>query len=368
MKFGVFYEIQIPRPHTETSEADAFRQVLEQVEYAEQMGFEYFFSVEHHFLDEYSYCSAPEVLYGALSQRTKKMRIGHGVRLLPFPYNHPVRAAEQAATLDILSGGRVEFGTGRSTSRLELEGFGIPPNEARARWEEGLRIVSGIWQTPRDQKFSWEGRYFKIPPRLVIPRPVQKPHPPLWLSCTGPETHELAGHFGLGLLAFTLLVGPDDLEKRINIYRAALKDAKPVGAFVNGHAATFTLGHCAETYAEAKREAEESILWYVQKAFEYVGSVLQWTEELGGGPALATYEYMRKMMGVDYKQMTYDYLASGDMILSGDPEQCLRQARVYEQAGTEVLLCHLQTYKIPHEKVMQSIGLLGKHVLPHFRN
>ena len=107
MKFGLFYEIQVPRPLTDRSDYDAYRQVLVQVEYAEQMGFEAFFTVEHHFLDEYSHCPAPEVLYGAIAQRTRKMRIGHGVRLLPFPYNHPVRAAEQAAVLDLLCDGRL---------------------------------------------------------------------------------------------------------------------------------------------------------------------------------------------------------------------------------------------------------------------
>jgi alkanesulfonate monooxygenase SsuD/methylene tetrahydromethanopterin reductase-like flavin-dependent oxidoreductase (luciferase family) len=164
-----------------------------------------------------------------------------------------------------------------------------------------------------------------------------------------------------------LFVGPEDLRKRIGLYRTGLKEAKPVGAFINNRAATFTLGHCAETNRQAKADAEESIKWYVHKAFEYVGSVLHWTDELGGGNALATYEYMRRMMGIDLSQVSYDRMADGDMILSGDPERCLKQARVYEQAGTEVLLCHLQTYSIPHQKVMDSIRLLGKHVLPYFK-
>ena len=367
MRFGLFYEIQVPRPWTDRSDYDAYQQVLAQVEYAEQMGFEAFFTVEHHFLDEYSHCPAPEVLYGAIAQRTKKMRIGHGVRLLPFPYNHPVRAAEQAAVLDLLCDGRLDFGTGRSTSRLELEGFGIMPNETRERWEEGLNIVSRIWQTPRDEKFSWEGKYFKIPPRYVVPRPLQKPHPPLWLASSGPETHELAGKMGLGLLAFTLLIGPEDLAKRIALYHSGIKEAKPVGAFVNDQAATFALGLCAETNKAAKEAAAESIMWYTRKAFEYVGSVLAWTEELGGGKALATYEYMKKMMGVDLNAMSYDYMADGNMVLSGDPETCLRQAWTYQQAGTEMLLCHMQTYKVTHQQVMNSIRLIGQHVIPYFK-
>jgi len=367
MKFGMFYEIEVPRPWSQHSEQEIFRQVLAQVQYAEEMGFEHFFTVEHHFLDEFSHCSAPEVLYGALSQRTKRIRIGHGVRLLPFPYNHPVRAAEQAATLDILSEGRLDFGTGRSTSRLELEGFGIPPNEARARWEEALNIVSRIWQTPRDQKFSWEGRYFKIPPRYVVPRPLQKPHPPIWLASSGPETHELAGRLGLGLLSFTLFVDPEDLARRIQLYRNGLKEAKPVGAFTNNVAAAFTLVHCAETNKQAKEDAAESMEWYVGKAFEYVASVLQWSEELGGGKALATYEYLKNLMGVDLSQVRYERMADAQMIVSGDPERCLNQARTYQQVGTELLLCHMQTYKIPHQKVMDSIRLMGKHVIPYFK-
>ncbi|MEW6300392.1 MAG: LLM class flavin-dependent oxidoreductase, partial [Thermodesulfobacteriota bacterium] len=238
MDFGIFYEIEIPKPWHERSEYNAFKQVLAQVVRAEEAGFSHFWTVEHHFLSEFSHCSAPEVLYGAVSQRTKKIRIGHGVRLLPFPYNHPIRVAEMAATLDLLCDGRLEFGTGRSVSRDELEGFGIDPRETRDLWEEALDIVVGAWT---NEIFSWEGKYFKIPPRNVIPKPLQKPHPPLWCASTGPETHEVAGRKGLGLLSFTLLVDPEELKRRIGIYRAGLAEAKPAGKFVNDRAATFTL-------------------------------------------------------------------------------------------------------------------------------
>src|SRR6266567_6267153 len=144
MKFGLMYEIQIPEPHYDGIEQDRYKQVMAQVALADEVGFEYFWTVEHHFLDEYSHCTAPEVLYGAISQRTKRIRIGHGVRLLPYPYNHPIRVAEQAAFVDILSNGRLEFGTGRSISRNELEGFGIPPHTARGRWEESLRLITAL--------------------------------------------------------------------------------------------------------------------------------------------------------------------------------------------------------------------------------
>lgn len=177
MKFGLMYEIPVPRPWHERSAYEAFQNTIEQIVLADQLGFHSVWTVEHHFLDEYSFSSAPGVFYGALAAKTKNIRIGHGVRLLPFPYNHPVRAAEAAATVDILSNGRLEFGTGRSGTRVELEGFGIDPNDTRPMWEEALEVVVGSWT---EETFSYEGKYFTLPPRGVVPKPLQQPHPPLW--------------------------------------------------------------------------------------------------------------------------------------------------------------------------------------------
>jgi alkanesulfonate monooxygenase SsuD/methylene tetrahydromethanopterin reductase-like flavin-dependent oxidoreductase (luciferase family) len=360
MDFGIFYEIEIPKPWHERSEYNAFKQVLAQVVRAEEAGFSHFWTVEHHFLSEFSHCSAPEVLYGAVSQRTKKIRIGHGVRLLPFPYNHPIRVAEMAATLDLLCDGRLEFGTGRSVSRDELEGFGIDPRETRDLWEEALDIVVGAWT---NEIFSWEGKYFKIPPRNVIPKPLQKPHPPLWCASTGPETHEVAGRKGLGLLSFTLLVDPEELKRRIGIYRAGLAEAKPAGKFVNDRAATFTLVHCAETNEEARQNAAESMVWYVKRAFEIVASVAVWQS----GSDLGAYDYLKQMMNIDPDTITFDYLDRNDMIICGDPDKCVQKVKRYQEAGCQQLLCHMQTYAIPHQKVMDSIDLWGRYVIPYFK-
>ena len=232
MDFGIFYEIQVDSPlkHRER-EYQAFHDVMNQVVRAEEVGFTNFWTVEHHFQVGFAHCSAPEVLYGAISQRTSKIRIGHAVVLLPFPYNHPVRIAERVATLDILSNGRVEVGTGRSITQVELGGFGIPYKETRARWEEALDIITTIWKS-KDGTFSYKGKYFDIPQRTVVPMPIQKPHPPMWVACTSEDTHELAGKLGLGLLSFTLLVSPEQLGQRVRAYRNAIKTAKPYGAFV----------------------------------------------------------------------------------------------------------------------------------------
>ena len=218
----------------------------------------------------------------------------------PFPYNHPIRVAEMGATVDLLCDGRMEFGTGRSVSRDELEGFGINPSETRALWEEALDVVVGAWT---NEVFSWEGKYFKIPPREIIPKPLQKPHPPLWCASTGPETHEIAGRKGIGLLSFTLLVDPEELKRRIGIYRAGIAQAKPVGKFVNDRAATFTMVHCAETNKEARENARAAFEWYARKAFEVVASVGIWQS---GKTDMGTYDYLKQMMNVDPATINFD--------------------------------------------------------------
>src|SRR5690349_25115420 len=141
MKFALFYEIPVARPWAPDSEHIAYKNTLEQATAGEQAGFHAFWTVEHHFLEEYSHCSNPEVLYGAIASRTSKMRLGYGVRLMPRPYNHPVRTAESVAVLDLLSDGRVDMGTGRSATRIELEGFGVDPRDTRDMWREAIEQI-----------------------------------------------------------------------------------------------------------------------------------------------------------------------------------------------------------------------------------
>ena len=143
MQFGLFFELSVPRPFTGGIERAVYERSLEQVRLADALGFDTVWAVEHHFLEEYSHCSNPEILYGAIAARTERIRIGYGVRLLPQPYNHPIRTAESVAVLDLLSNGRVEFGTGRSSTRAELEGFAVDPHATRAMWSEALRHIVG---------------------------------------------------------------------------------------------------------------------------------------------------------------------------------------------------------------------------------
>ncbi len=175
MKMALFYEIPVAKPWSRHSEHEAYKNVVEQAVLGEQAGFHSLWTVEHHFLEEFSHCSNPEILYGHIAAKTSKLRLGYGVRLLPRPYNHPVRTAESVAVLDLLSDGRVEFGTGRSATRAELEGFGIDPQHTRAMWQEALEHIVGCWT---NDEYSFHGTYWSMPRRRVLPKPLQDPHPP----------------------------------------------------------------------------------------------------------------------------------------------------------------------------------------------
>ena len=370
MDVGIFYEIQVASPlkHRER-EYQVFHQVMDQVVNAEQAGFDSFWTVEHHFQPGFAHASAPEVIYGAVSQRTSKIRIGHGVVLLPFPYNHPVRVAERVATLDILSHGRVEMGTGRSITVQELGGFGIPHNETRPRWEEALDIITTIWKS-KDGTFSHKGRYFDIPERTVVPMPIQKPHPPIWVACTSKETHVVAGEKGLGVLSFTLLVQPEEVGRRVQMYRNALKDAKPPGAFINNKAGAFSLVHCADTDKQAQEEADRAFMSYVGTTLQATTPVLE-ARKSGRTLEDITSDRTREIKeyeGVDPRKVNLQFLIDNGMCVVGSPDTCIKQIeRIQKAANLDLFLCMMQFWSIPHEKTMHAIDLFGKYVLPHFK-
>jgi alkanesulfonate monooxygenase SsuD/methylene tetrahydromethanopterin reductase-like flavin-dependent oxidoreductase (luciferase family) len=366
LKFALFYEIPVPRPWSRESEHVAFKNVLDQAVLGDRMGFHAFWTVEHHFLEEFSHCSNPEVLYGAVAARTERMRIGYGVRLAPRPYNHPVRSAESAAVLDLLSDGRVDFGTGRSSTRLELEGFGIHPSETRDMWQEALEHIVGCWT---NEYHEFEGKYWSMPRRRVQPKPLQAPHPPIFGATGSDDGHQLMGELGLGVCSFSVASPPEDVKRRLDIYRKALRSCtEPLGRFVNDQAAAFTMVNCAPTCEESYEVSRESFVWYVKRSVELISSVASWLEEMKR--ELGTYAYLevakQAVSAGAHQALNFDWLRDQQCVLTGDPEQVITTAKAYEAAGVDLLLCLVNPYKIPHEKVCQTIELMGKHVIPEF--
>jgi len=367
MRFALFYEIPVARPWGPDSEREAYHNTIEQVVAGEKAGFDAVWTVEHHFLEEYSHCSNPEVLYGAIAAKTERIRIGYGVRLMPKPYNHPVRTAESVAVLDLISNGRVDFGTGRSSTRAELEGFGIDPQATRGMWREAIEHVVGCWT---NDEYEFAGEHWQMPKRRVLPKPLQKPHPPLWGATSSPDGHRQIGELGLGLCSFAVGVPPELVKANIDIYRAAVEQCTtPIGAEVHNEAATFTMVLCAPTREEAWTNARESFEWYPKYGARLIGSVADWMAERNQD--LGNYAYAADLKKVDAEGsldlLSLEYLAESGASAVGTPEDCVKACRGYEEAGVDLLLCLVNPLKIPHDVVLQTIELMGSEVIPQFR-
>jgi alkanesulfonate monooxygenase SsuD/methylene tetrahydromethanopterin reductase-like flavin-dependent oxidoreductase (luciferase family) len=362
MKFALFSEIPVARPWSRTSEHDAYKANVEQAVLAEQAGFHSFWTVEHHFLEEFSHCSNPEVLYGHIAAKTSTLRLGYGVRLMPKPYNHPVRTAESVAVLDLLSDGRVEFGTGRSATRLELEGFGIDPHETREMWQEAIEHVVDCWT---NDEVEFQGKHWQLPKRRVLPKPLQDPHPPIWGATTSLEGHRQMGRLGVGLCSFSVGVPPEELTPKVAEYRKGLAECKqPIGKFKNERAATFTMVHCADTNDRAFAEAAESMEWYPKDGGRRIAELADWQagRDLGNYSYAADIQQTRDSGALD--QITFDYIRESGAAMVGDPARCIEIGERYKNSGCDMLFCLVNPYKIPHKAVMRSIELLGEHVIP----
>ena len=361
MKIDLLYEIQVPGPWTQNqreAEQRAYWNVVEQIEMADRMGFDTVWLVEHHFQRERAHSSAPEVFLGAISQRTKNIRIGHGVVLLPYPFNHPIRVAERAAVLDIMSNGRLEFGTGRSGA-FEQEGFGIKPEETRALWREALEIIPKMWT---QETFSYKGKYFTVPERNVLPKPMQQPHPPIWMAGNSDESYPLAGSLGIGVLGLTIMNDMETIDARVKSYREALKTAKPVGAYINNQVATYTLVHCADSQQKARENgAYDAVAWWLgllvttRRGWQGINSLQA---------AYKKYPVLQKFAEGEVGAEHFDH---EDMVIIGDPDKVTRKMERYQQVGMDHVICDVHFGHLSQQAVLRNIELLGKHVIPHFK-
>jgi len=366
MKFSLFYEIPVARPWDAKSEYRAYHNTLEQAVFADKLGWHGFWTVEHHFLEEFSHCSNPEVLYGAVAARTENLRIGYGVRLLPKPYNHPVRSAESAAVLDIISNGRVEFGTGRSASRAEIEGFGIEPTDTREMWREALRHIIGCWT---NDEYEFEGKHWSMPKRRVLPKPIQSPHPPIHAATGSPAMHREVGEMGIGLLSFAVGTPPEEIKKKIDLYREGIAVCKePYGAYLHNHATIFAMVNCMKTKEASYAASRESFEWYGKYGAEIIASLPRWLEAERKG--FGDYDWLgeiKDLVAQDlHKQLTFEYLNETHGCIVGDPDEVVEHLRHYQATGADHLLCLVNPYKVSHEAVMETIELMGKYVIPEF--
>ncbi len=355
MKFSLFYEMQISEP-TRGAEAAMFRTAVDQAVLADKLGYHAIWAVEHHGLLEYSHSSAPEIFLSFVAARTERIRVGHGVTLLPHRYNHPIRIAERIAALDVLSGGRVNWGSGKSSSKVEQLAFQNDLATLHEQWVEAVTMIPQMWK--RDV-FEWKGKFFDIPPTQIVPKPVQSPHPPMFAACTKPDSAAAVGKMGLGALNFAM--GSDDyLADKVDAYREAVSKAVPVGEMV--------VNHFACTPPTLVLEDD-------RKACEYGFRAARFFSE-----ALGKY-YMGADRPVGKLPIHRDFFVESDLkaamanrnrpgdsanVCVGDPSAARDYVQRFVDIGVDELILVMQMGTVPMELVTESIKTFAEKVMPHF--
>jgi alkanesulfonate monooxygenase SsuD/methylene tetrahydromethanopterin reductase-like flavin-dependent oxidoreductase (luciferase family) len=361
MRFGVFYELQLPQPWGEGDEHRLFNEALDQIVLADQLGIDYAWAVEHHFLDEYSHCSAPEVFLAAAAARTKNIRVGHGIRQVIPNYNHPARTAEALGSLDLVSNGRVDFGIGEGATRLELRGFGISAKEKRARsLEAAEQIANMMVMTPYP---GYESDNFSMPCRNVIPKPLQKPHPPMWMACTNRDTIKVAASLGLGALAFSF-VDPDEARTWSSLYYDIIKSDQctPLGHAVNANIAMVSAFSLHADRAEAIRRGQEGF-----EFFAYALRSLVTSDTVPGRTDLWG-EFQAKRAQRNAEAID-DGVALGDAAAPGigTPAEFLDHAMSFQDAGVDQIILLQQAGRNTHTEICEALELFAAEVQPAFK-
>ncbi len=368
MRFGLLYEHQLPRPWDEGAEEKLISDALDQVELADRVGFDFVWEVEHHFLEEYSHSSASEVFLGACSQRTEQIRLGFGICVMPPGYQHPARIAEKVAMLDLVSNGRAEFGTGETSSGVELEGFGVDRATKREQWAEAVDVTTRMFV---EEPFAGHnGKFINVPQRNVVPKPVQKPHPPLWLACSRRDTIRLAAEKGMGALSFSF-VEPEDAKEWVDEYYEIIGSEKcvPAGFAVNPNFAV--------TVPMMVHEDEKTALKRGIEGAQFFGYSLSHYYFMDGHKPGFTniWDNLERSRQMARAAFTAGEAPRANLLQEGlgsqrgaigTPEQVRDLIRRYEAAGVDQIIFVMQSGHNKHEHICEALELFSETVLPEF--
>jgi alkanesulfonate monooxygenase SsuD/methylene tetrahydromethanopterin reductase-like flavin-dependent oxidoreductase (luciferase family) len=361
----MLYEFEVPEPWPgghpygqRSAEQRAYHECMEQIAFADGFDFDTVWLVEHHFRKGMSHLPSSEAVLGALSQRTENLKLGFGVTLMPHQFIHPARVAEKVATVDVLSGGRVQWGTGRSTP-MEQTAFGVDRPRSKEQWRAAVQTVVGMWESEYYEEHS---EFLDFPRRMVTPKPFQDPHPPAWVAASPrtPGSAALAGRSGMGLLSLSIMLPVEKLAVQVQEYRQAAADPEPLTRVTTNKVASYTLVHCADS----RDDIERNRIW---------DAVAYWYRTL----ANFTIEWELPNVSDDEKQKAFPHhdqirkpdfdphvFGEADMIIIGTPDECLEKLARYEQIGIDNVLCYTHFGGIPQEATMRSIELLGTKVIP----
>lgn len=358
MEFGIFNGMYVPASmvdeHGDAAEHIRLQEELEWVRAADRSGFKYLWATEHHFLEEYSHLSANEAFLGYCAAATERIHIGSGIFNITPPVNHPFRTAEKVAMLDHLSGGRFELGMGRGSSTTEQQGFGIPePDLTKAMFDEVLPQLVEMWKPGTYP--AYDGQFFTVPERNVLPKPHTQPHPPLWVAAGSPPTFAKAAQLGLGVLCFTTGTS-DQLAPLIETYKKEIQNADPVGGYVNDNVMVTSSMICLEDGARARslmRDARghyhKSLLFRYLDTFPKPAGTPQWPE-----------------LFPPYTQAEVDIAVEMGEWAIGDPDEVARVVQKYEDVGADQMTFGMLSQETPLEIVIEATELFGREVIPRF--
>ncbi len=356
MEFGVFIQTFVPKFRREgdpDAEHHALMHDIELVIAADKAGFKYVWVTEHHFLDEYSHLSANDVVLGYLAHATERIHLGSGI-FNPLPQvNHPAKVAERVAMLDHLTQGRFEFGTGRGAGTHEILGFlhreGITDTTVtREIWEDVIYEFAKMWL--QDEYEGYEGKYWSLPPRKILPKPYHKPHPPMWYAAGNTSSYAMAAHKGLGVLGFS--IGDiEGLKVVIDAYKNEIPNAEPVGAYVNDNIMVTAAAFVAENGGVARQSAINSAMPYLQSNVFRYHDTFPRPEGVPAWPGLLP----------DNTAESIEMQIQGGLIV-GDPAEALAQCERWAAAGADQLV--FGSGMATHAEELETIRLLGQHVIP----
>jgi alkanesulfonate monooxygenase SsuD/methylene tetrahydromethanopterin reductase-like flavin-dependent oxidoreductase (luciferase family) len=350
MKFGLFYQLPCA---PEQDEVTRYHETMEQIVCADELGFDVAWLAELHFNRPFSIMPAPLIVAAVLAQHTRRIRLGLAVALLPL--QHPLRTAEEAATVDLLSQGRLELGVGRGTIAVHFQGLNVPREESRARFEEALTILERAWT---QDTCAFDGTYYHVPPTSVVPRPVQKPHPPLRIAANSTDSAIFAGTRGYAVFLASPINPLHKLPEHITLYRQAFRDA--------GHGdkqpdvATLFFTQVGDSAAQVRQQAEPSTMHYFRTIIQQAS--------LGERDQAASYAYLQEVRQRQESLTWQDIDAT--MGVYGTPAACIQKIKdIHQQCGMNQLICWFNPGGlVPHQQVLANMRRFAEEVMPAVRD
>jgi natural product biosynthesis luciferase-like monooxygenase protein len=351
MKFGMLHFFE--HPAANKSEHQIVREQLDSMRAAEDFGFDCLWAPEHH-SNEYGFSASPTVTLAAVAAATKRIRLGSGVMVLPF--NDPIRVAEEAAMVDLMSDGRFDLGVGRGFQPVEYHAFGVDQSKSRDIFEEALEVILRAWA---EDPVSFSGTHFDVPSQSVHPKPLQRPHPPVWIAAISQPSFEFAGSKGFNLLC-SLVYGfkSERLRELLGSYREALRsnghrpDEREIGAVC--------MVYCAETTEQARQDFGGPVLWYYRNIASLVAPP-------SGRPPAEGYEDYPSIREAA-RTVQWDELLNRGAVICGNPASCIRQIEELQtKYDITQILCWTRLTGLENRKVLRSMELMHRQVFPHFK-